>query len=379
MSRTTSLRRRIFSSHVAVVLAVVVASAVTSWLLTPTFFEEGLRARFGPGGPRGQGAGGAVADATAQTQVAAQVQEAYDQALTLALIVGAAVGLALALLLAAWITRRTLRPLTEMQTATARLAAGDYRQPIGVQAEAELADLADSINALGAKLADTQRTRARLVSDLAHELRNPLASIEGYMEGLIDGVVPPTTETYTTIASEAHRLQRLTADLSLLSKAQEGGLELSRQPVDLAEITRVVTGRLEPQFASGGVQLVEHLGEPLPVRGDSDRLQQALTNLIGNALAHTPAGGSVVVEGWTERGRCCVEVIDSGEGISPDQLEVIFDRFTRLSRETEGTGIGLNIARTIARLHDGDIVARSAGPGSGSTFRLTVPNRLAGT
>jgi signal transduction histidine kinase len=379
MSRTTSLRRRIFLSFSAVVLAVVAASALTSRFLMPTFFEQRLRARAGTGGPRGPGPGEAAVGGTGQTQVPEQIQDAYDQALNMALIVGAVVGVTLALLLAVWISRRTLRSLTEMRAATSRLAAGDFQQTIGVPAESELADLAHSINALGTELAETEQTRARLVSDLAHELRNPLASIEGYMEGLIDGVLPSTNETFSTVAAEAHRLQRLTADLSLLSKAQEGALDLRRRPVDLSEVAGSVTERLEPQFISKRVELVRRLESRLPVMADSDRLHQALTNLVGNALAHTPPGGFVEVAARSGGDVCAIDVIDTGEGIPVDRLGEVFERFTRFSSETHGTGIGLDIARTIARLHDGDVVAHSEGPGTGSTFTLTLPARTSDT
>lgn len=369
MSRRPTLRGRLFTSHVALVTVVVAVVAFASWALTPTFFEQRLQLRAGMTNSRGQGG-----PAAATTQVPTEVTESYDQALLIALGVAAAIGLLVALLLAAWIARRTLGSVSAVGVGAARLAAGDYQHPVDIPPEGELADLARSINALGRDLEQTERARARLISDLAHEIRNPLATIEGYMEGLIDGVLPPSADTYATVAAEAHRLQRLTQDLSLLSRAQEGRLELELEGVDLTEIASSVVDRLTPQFEAESVSLETKLDQRLPVIADPDRLTQALTNVIGNALTHTPSGGSVRVIGRLEGpDTCVVEVDDDGEGIPADQLEAIFQRFTRLSPEGEGTGIGLNIARTIARLHGGDVRATSEGIGLGSRFTLSLP------
>ena len=194
------------------------------------------------------------------------------------------------------------------------------------------------------------------------------------MEGLIDGVLPQSRETYEAIAHEAHRLKRLTRDLSTLSRAQEGAIEYSFGDEDLAEIARGVINTLEPQYEVNEVELRVDLGEPLPVRADSDRLAQALTNLLGNALAHTPPGGQVSVSGAAGNGQCTLAITDTGEGIPDDHLETIFERFTRLDRDQPGTGIGLNIARTLVRDHHGDVVASSPGPGLGSTFTVRLPS-----
>ena len=117
------------------------------------------------------------------------------------------------------------------------------------------------------------------------------------------------------------------------------------------------------------------LDEPLPIEGDADRLAQALTNLLGNALAHTPPGGTVTLRGRTDPTWCYLTVTDSGSGIPSEQLDTIFERFTRLDRDQPGTGIGLNIARTLVRGHGGDITAASPGPGQGATFTVQVPRR----
>lgn len=370
MSRGPTLRGRFFASLMTLVVVVVGVAALTSHLLMPALFEQRIRAGVGRAAGRGQGPGG---PREVVSVVPAQVEEALDQALTVTLIVSVAVGLVIAFLLAMWLARRTLRHLDAMESATRRLAGGEYRHRIAVPEERELAGLANSINSLGSALDSTDRTRARLISDLAHELRNPLATIEGYMEGLIDGVLAPSQETYATIAGEAHRLRRLTADLSLLSRAQEGELDLAIERADLRAIAVAVADRLQPQFDAKGVDLERRFPDSLPVDVDPDRINQALTNLVGNALTHTPAGGRVSLRGERDGRVVKLVVSDNGEGIDPGRLDEIFERFTRLDAGGTGTGIGLNIARTIARLHGGDITAHSRGPGTGATFALSVP------
>jgi histidine kinase len=312
---------------------------------------------------------------TERSPVPVEIQEEYDRALTRGLIIATVIGLVLALGLGYLLTRRLLGTLNEVKDGARRLAEGHYDTRVAEPREAELADLAQSVNTLADSLERTAQARARLVSDLAHEIRNPLSTIEGYMEGLIDGVLPESRETYEAIAHEAHRLKRLTRDLSTLSRAQEGAIEYNFGDEDLAEITRGVINTLEPQYEVNDVTLKLTLEGALPISGDADRLAQALTNLLGNALAHTPPGGVVSVAGAADNGRCTLTITDTGAGIPDAQLETIFERFTRLDRDQPGTGIGLNIARTLVRDHDGDIVATSPGPGQGATFTVRLPGR----
>lgn len=365
MSRRPRLRNRLIWTHLAVVSAVVITVAVITRLLTPTLFE---RTQLRAGSGRGQGPGGPANPSSPEL-----IQTDWEQALNLALLVSVLVGLALAVLLAIWLSRRILRGLSSVQEATGRMAAGDYQHAIAAPPEAELADLADSVNELGSRLAATELSRAKLISDLAHELRNPLSTIEGYMEGLIDGVIPASDETYSILAAEAQRVQRLTDDLSLLSRAQEGAMQLELAPCDLGRVVDTVGKRLRSQYEAKGVSLVIDDHGELPVIADSERLIQALTNVIGNALTHTPPGGEVRVSSRREGPIARIDIEDTGRGIPVDQLEAIFERFTRLDPTGRGTGIGLNIARTITRLHGGELRAHSDGVGTGSTFTLTLP------
>lgn len=340
--------------------------------LTPALFERRIRAQGGLGAGSRQGAENAVNN---PLLVSSSVEDAYDRALSIAAFSAAAAGAIVAMIVAWFIVRTLLDRIDGLQAATARIARGDYTASVPEPPETELAALAASINSMGETLGATEERRAELLSDLAHELRNPLTTIEGYMEGLIDHVLPPTTETFTAVGEEATRLKRLTADLSLLAKAQEAALGLTIASIDLAEVTTTVAERLRPQFEAKGVALRIEPSVSLAVAGDPDRLTQAVTNIVGNALTHTPVEGTVTIQCGRDNQTCWVEITDTGSGIPERQLEAIFERFTRLDPQAAGIGIGLNIARTILHAHDGEISARSEGPGFGSTFRISLPRR----
>ncbi len=271
-----------------------------------------------------------------------------------------------------------MRPVRQVRDATRRLAAGHYDERVAEPGELELAELARDVNRLAIELETTERRRTRLISEVAHEMRTPLTSIEGYVEGMLDGVFEPTEEVLTAVGEEATRLQRLASDLAELSRAEEGAIGLDLHEVDLGDLAAACGVRLRPQFEEKEVALSIQSGAALPVEVDPDRITQVLTNLVGNALTYTPVGGSVVVTS-TRRGDVAeVAVLDTGIGLEPEELESVFDRFYRVSgpvRPAGGSGIGLTIARGIAHAHHGEIVAASQGAGTGCTFTLTLPIR----
>ena len=367
------LRTRLFLSYVVVVAAGAVAMLIVGTVVTRTVYERQIGG-FGLG--RGQGR----ADVVNETQL----RSALDESLVPALLVGVAAALIAAAIVAMFVGTRLLRPIDELRDATRRMAAGDYSVKVPVPIETELASLANDVNELGAHLATTEQRRTQLLGEVTHELRTPITVIRGQTEGLIDGVVTPSAEVYAAIADEASRLQRMVDDLTLLSRADEGTLEIHLADLDLAAVAAVAAERLRPQFEYADVALVVDLGDPpgsLPVRGDADRLTQVLSNLLGNALGHTPTAGTVRLRTGRDRSMAFVDVIDTGPGVPAEELERIFERFYRRSdqgdarRRRAGRGLGLTIARSLARAHGGDVVASSSGPGTGATFRLTVPNR----
>lgn len=361
MSRWRTLRIRLLASYLVVVLSGALTLAVVASLTAPAFFA-GHMADMIPGS--GMMAG-----------ITEELDSAFAASIARALATGVLISVVVALVVSAIVARRIIQPLDRVRIATRRLAEGSYSERVSIPAEAELAALANDVNALAANLEQTEQRRVQLISDLSHELRTPLSAIEGYMEGLIDGVVPAEMETFASVADEAARLKRLASDLSTLSQMQEGGGETRRIPVDLGKLAAAVATRLRPQFDDKGVALQLNTDSPeLKVTGDPDRLTQVIVNLLGNALSNTPSAGKVDVTGRVRGSKVELIVRDTGRGIAAQDLERIFDRFFRAdSASPGGSGIGLTIARGIARAHGGDVSAFSDGPGTGATFTLVLP------
>jgi signal transduction histidine kinase len=365
---------RLFASYAVVILAGAAVAYVTVRLLAPALFDHqmSMLGRGGHGMPgMGAGPGG-------ESQ---NVRGAFLSALTRALLVGMVASIAVAGLAAAFVTRRLTRPLTAVRDATRLIAAGHYQARVPVPAEPELAALATDVNTLAGVLARTETRRTRLLGEVAHEMRTPLTAIEGYLEGLIDGVFTPEPEVLGAISDELRRLRRLADDLSALSRAEEQQLDLHPVGTDLAGLAERAATRLAPQFSDAGIGLNVQAPGPLPVHADPDRITQVLTNILGNALTATPEGGSVTVTARATTQHAQVSITDTGAGLAPRDLERIFERFYRAPgppRRSSGSGIGLTIARNITRAHGGDIIASSPGPGHGATFTVTLPLRPGG-
>lgn len=353
------LGTRLFVSFAAVAAAGAIVLLVTIRLLVPRLFDDRMGAGPGPGG---SGRGPAAHDALVAS---------LDRALVVALLAS----LAAAAVIAVVVARRILRPIERVRAATRRLAAGHYGEKIDRPAEAELAALADDVNALAHSLAETEQRRAELVSDVAHELRTPLTTIRGYAEGMLDGVVPPDTDVLSAVLAEVDRLQRLAGDLSALSHADGGRLALAAVQVDLRDVAVTVVEAFRQQALGKNIDL-RLTGAGTTVHGDRDRLIQVLTNLMANALAYTPPHGAVTVDVARQGPSALVTVADTGVGLAAADLERVFERFYRVhgvDRPPGGSGIGLAIARAIARAHGGDLAAASPGPGRGTTFTLRLP------
>jgi signal transduction histidine kinase len=309
--------------------------------------------------------------ATADEDIEQTFLDALDRALLIGLLVSAVV----AVLLAAVVSGRIMQPIARIRSAARRLARGHYDERIPLPADTELSELAADFNELAVTLQETEVRRMQLVSEVAHELRTPLTTIQGYMEGLIDEVIEPSEEVYASVAEEAARLQRVAADLSVLSRIEEGAITFKFETVDLSVAAEKVANRLRQQYVDQDVALDLQLDTPLLVAGDTDRLAQVFTNLIGNALGHTPTGGRVVVASLKAGDLARVTVTDTGHGISAEDLGRVFDRFYRAEQDphSTGTGIGLTIARSIVRSHGGEVTAYSDGPGRGATFVVDLP------
>ncbi|MEE9965159.1 MAG: HAMP domain-containing histidine kinase [Propionicimonas sp.] len=363
---------RLVVSHVLVALIGVVATfAVVRWL-APAMFDETLRRQTGQIGGRGPGMGGGAGGVGAGMVLREQFATAVNQAL----LIGAGVGILAAALFGVFAARRVIQSLGAVRAATRQLAHGNYAATVPEPKEAELAELAADVSQLGSELAQTEAHRMRLLGEVAHELRTPLTVIDGYVEAMIDKVLPTTAQNLAQITDETRRLRRLGEDLSSLSRAEEGRLGLQLQPADASRIAKAAAERLRPQIEDAQVQLEVTPGARLPVNCDSDRIAQVVTNLVGNALRATPAGGTITVTSRSDGRQALIEVADTGVGLTPAQLPRIFERFYRVNDQRigeSGSGIGLTISRGIARAHGGELTATSPGLGRGATFTLALP------
>lgn len=284
---------------------------------------------------------------------------------------------AVASLLALVLAGRLTRPLARLTAAARRLEAGELAERVPVDRSDEVGQLAHAFNSLAASLERTEVLRRRMVTDIAHELRNPLVTIGGTLEAIQDGVYPSSPEVLDALADETDHLRRLVADLHDLSLADAQGLQLARAQTDLTTLVSSVVETHQAAARAAAVALMADLPtRPLQADVDPGRIRQALANLVVNAIRHAGEGGRVDVRLRRLDDAVAIEVADDGDGIEPAHLDDVFERFWRAdgsrSRDTGGSGLGLAISRSLARAHGGDLVVASV-PGAGAAFTLTLP------
>ncbi|WP_200958947.1 sensor histidine kinase [Nocardioides sp. Root190] len=304
------------------------------------------------------------------------VEEAYQTASVLSLGVAMASATLIALLVSWYLTRRFQAPLTALTQAASAVSDGQYeaRVPVG-GAGPEMDSLATAFNTMAFQLAQTEDTRRRLLSDLAHELRTPVATLSAYLEGLEDGITPWTEGTRTVLVDQVERLSRLANDIDSVSRAEEGRIHLELASEPLEDLVKGAVRSHLDAYAIKGVQLVAEPGSNTVITIDRPRMLQVLTNLLDNALRHTPPGGAVMIRRrQAADGAVEVSVADTGDGIPEGQLPHLFERFyrgdTARDREHQGSGIGLTVSQAIVEAHGGRLTAHSAGEGRGAVFTI---------
>jgi signal transduction histidine kinase len=275
--------------------------------------------------------------------------------------------------------RRLALPLGELIEAAGRVEAGDYSVRLNTRGPRELRLLGRAFNDMAERLERNEAQRRDLLADVTHELRTPVAVIQGNLEGVLDGIYPANAEHLGPVLEEVRQLSHLIDDLRTLSLSESGALELHREPTDLAVLAGEVAASFRPQAEALKLELAVEAPVDLPLADvDPIRIREVLVNLVANALRHTPGGGRVTVDARLEpdRRRLKLTVEDSGAGIPAEQLPHIFDRFYK-SKDSSGSGLGLTIARHLVEAHGGEIGAESA-PGGGTTLRFTLPLAPAG-
>lgn len=374
-----SLGGKLLLSYLAVIVVGILTLLVAANLVAPTFLANSMQRMMGTAGMAGMmGPAGAQMTQEHAGQLDAAVQASFREALGQALVVAGLAALLTAIGASLYVTDQVVRPIRRQADASRRIAAGDYAERVPGGLDDELGDLAVSFNAMAAALEMTERRRLELIGDVAHEMRTPVATLRGYLEGVLDGVVEPSERTWGKLLDEAGRLGRLIDDLQELSRAEGGQLSLSIHAVRPEVITQTALDRLSSAFTEKSLTL--HVAVPsrlTPVLADQDRAVQVLTNLLTNALRYTPAPGNVRLSVDQKDDAVQFMVTDSGVGIAPEHLPHVFERFYRVdksrSRAFGGSGIGLTIARALVQAMGGQIWARSDGPGRGATFGFSLP------
>ncbi|HZW45700.1 MAG TPA: ATP-binding protein, partial [Dermatophilaceae bacterium] len=240
--------------------------------------------------------------------------------------------------------------------------------------------LVSGFNQMASRLGSVEGTRRRLLADLGHEMRTPVATLEAGLEALEDGVATLDAPTAALLRAQTRRLTRLSDDISTVSQAEKGQVRLDRRPVQPRSVVTAAADAAAEAYQTEGVRLVTEIATGLPELSlDPERMGQVLGNLLDNALRHTPAGGSVTISATTSRrsGGVALSVADTGEGIPADHLPHVFERFYRVDtardRTHGGSGIGLAIAKALVEAHGGHLTVSSLGTGQGSTFRAVLP------
>lgn len=258
------------------------------------------------------------------------------------------------------------------------IGSQDLSRRVRVHGSDEVQAVAIRFNEMAELLEDEETLRQNLLTDVAHELRNPLHVLQGNLQAMLDGVYPIDRDEITRLSEQTRHLTTLVNDLHELAQAEAHQLTLRKQGTDMAAIVKETVAAFNPIAASKEIGLTVELLGTIPVLiVDGDRIRQALSNLLSNAVRHTPANGSITVRTEMKGDELQIHVSDAGPGIDAEHLERVFDRFYRTdsarSRETGGTGLGLSITRAIAEAHGGEVTVVSDGLGEGSTFTIHLP------
>lgn len=321
--------------------------------------------------------GGMMQGGSDTSTITADLEEQFIDRINSYLWIAGFISIAAAFVLGLVITRQITRPVYALKEGATRVAAGNLDYRVKVESKDELGDLAAAFNLMAASLEKDEEMRRRLITDIAHELRTPLTVIDGTVTAIQDGVFAPDREHLDTIKEQTAMLTRLVADLRDLSLAESGQLKLERVPTDLADFLRRKLTQFEAKAREKNIKLQLDAAPDLPsVDIDRFRIDQVMTNLLANALRHTPNSGSIAVGVKNTDGSLVVSVADTGEGIPPEHLPHMFERFYRVesarSRMDGGAGLGLAIVKHLVMAHGGTVSVEST-PGKGSTFSFTLP------
>jgi signal transduction histidine kinase len=278
-----------------------------------------------------------------------------------------------------FLARSFTRPLDQLAEAARRFGSRNLSQRVEIQGTEEIVAVADAFNDMAGRLEEAETLRRNLLADVAHELRTPVTVIQGNLRAILDDVYPLEKEEVARLFEQTRLLTRLIDDLRELAQAEASQLSLNLVPVNLVALVKETAVSFKPMAKNQNIELIVELLGSLPtIQADGTRLRQSLHNLVDNALRHTPENGRILLQVEQINDTMQIRVQDSGQGMAPEQINHVFDRFYRAdpsrSRESGGSGLGLAIVRAIAKAHGGEVTAVSAGLNQGSTFSLTLPS-----
>jgi two-component system, OmpR family, sensor histidine kinase BaeS len=369
----------VFGSYLIVVAVAAIGALVAGEAFAPFLLDRHMRSMgggMGHAGPPGVGPSAAGPSAAMAADLAAAYRSALTQSLAWAAVVAT-----LAAALVAWtVTRRIVAPLGALRAASRAIASGRTGGRLDTSAPGEIGDLAATFNTMAEALEQSDAIRRQLLTDLSHELRTPLSNLRGYLEALEDQVFTLDAATTAALRRQVDRMERLVADLSLLTRLEAGQVPIEVAPVDLGALIADSLAAFRARFDEKGVALsAGAAGEGPWVVADATRTAQVLENLLSNALRHTPPGGRVEVSARTVGEVVRVDVLDTGPGVPAAQREAVFRRLVRgdparSTSDGEGSGIGLTIAKGLVTRQGGEIGVGDA-EGGGADFYFTLPRR----
>ncbi|MBX9922105.1 MAG: HAMP domain-containing protein, partial [Mycolicibacterium frederiksbergense] len=332
---------RLLAAQVIVLIAGAATTAVVAAVVGPPLFREHLH----------------LAGVPMDSPEEVHAEEAYGYATVMSIGGALAVSALAALAVSFYVSRRLQRSITEVASAATDVAQGNYEIRVSPPRLGDDFDaLSTAFNQMASRLQAVDSTRQRLFGDLAHEIRTPVAVLEAYIEALEDGVRTLTPQTAAMLRDQTRRLVRFSDDVAALAKAEESSVSMSYTTIDVDRLTRQCVAATQERYDIKGVALRLRLQKALPpLWADEQRLSQVLGNLLQNALRHTPSGGSVEVSCIRDGDRLRITVADTGEGIAPEHLTRVFERFYRADsardREHGGAGLGLAIAKALVEAH----------------------------
>mgnify|MGYP003609796339 CR=1 FL=1 len=359
------MRRRLLLAQTLVLLAGGVTTWVVASVVGPPLFREHLHRA------------GVAHDSNEQFHA----EQAYQHATALSIAVAITVAALTAFVVTAYLSRRLQRSIAEVSAAASAVAEGHYDIRVAPpELGEEFDELALAFNRMAQRLQSVESTRRQLFGDLAHEIRTPVSVLEAYLEAVEDGVKTLDPQTIAMLREQTGRLVRFSNDAAALAQAEEAHSAITPQWADIGELIGAVKAVVTDRYAVKNVALTTRAAGGC-LWADRQRLMQILGNLLDNALRHTPPGGHVTLTATRTGPDVVFTVADDGEGVAPEHLPHLFERFYRADyardRGRGGSGIGLAIVKALTEAHGGHVSVTSRGPGQGTTFTATVPTSAA--